>query len=94
MNNSVKYDISEKASIDEKVIMAISFVGTVFMLFFVFLYSRYGFDFTDESYYLSWIANPFDYAASATQFGFIYHPLYVLLDGNIAALRQANILIT
>ena len=50
-------------------------------------------DFTDEGLSLVWISNPFIYPMSYTQFGFVYHPLYELLDGNIAALRQANILI-
>lgn len=49
---------------------------------------------TDESFYLVWISNPFIYDASVTQFGFIYHPLYWLLGGDLVALRQANILIT
>lgn len=40
------------------------------------------------------MANPFNYSVSATQFGFVYHPLYELFGGNIAYLRQANMLIT
>ena len=57
-------------------------------------YSSYGIDFTDEGNSLVWISNPFAYDVSVTQFGFVYHPLYRLLGGNIVALRQANILIT
>jgi hypothetical protein len=52
-----------------------------------------GFDFTDEGYYLVWMARPFRYDWSLSQFGFIYHPLYNLLGGNIGLLRQANVLI-
>lgn len=63
-------------------------------LFWLLKYSHYGVDFTDESLYLIWLANPSLYEASVSQFGFLYHPLYRLLDGNVAALRQANILIT
>jgi hypothetical protein len=51
-----------------------------------------GFDFTDEGYYLVWMARPFRYDWSLSQFGFIYHPLYILLGGNIGLLRQANVL--
>ena len=51
-------------------------------------------DFTDEGFYLNWIAHPSLYKASHTQFGFIYHPLYLLFGGDIVLLRQANILIT
>lgn len=67
---------------------------TLLTLGWVLWRTHYGFDFTDEGYYLVAISNPWNYSATATQFSFIYHPLYVLLNGNIAALRQANILIT
>ena len=66
---------------------------SVCMLIWVLWYCRYGMDFTDEGFYLNWISNPFIYPLSHTQFGFIYHPLYKFLDGNIVTLRQANILI-
>lgn len=78
----------------EQVILSLSAISTVFMLGWVLWWSRYGIDFTDEGFYLVWLSNPFNYSLSVTQFGFIYHPLYQLLEGNIAALRQANILIT
>lgn len=64
------------------------------ILLWLFTYSRYGIDFTDESFYLIWLENPYLYEASLSQFGYIYHPLYRLLDGNVAALRQFNIIIT
>ena len=83
-----------KTPLAERVILSFSAIVTVFTLGWVLWYSRYGIDFTDESFYLVWMSNPFNYSVSATQFGFIYHALYELLDGNIAALRQANILIT
>lgn len=50
-----------------------------------------GFDFADEGFYLNWISNPFEYRSSVSQFGFIYHPIYVLVDGNIPRLRQVNV---
>lgn len=78
----------------EQLVLALSVIVTFLMLGWIFWYSHYGIDLTDDSFYLVWISNPFNYSVSATQFGFIYHPLYELLDGNIAALRQANILIT
>ncbi|MFA6301512.1 MAG: hypothetical protein WC627_00065 [Legionella sp.] len=56
--------------------------------------AHYGLDYTDEGYYLNWMAYPSSYKASLTQFGFIYHPFYVLLKGQIAQLRQGNILLT
>ncbi|WP_051398994.1 hypothetical protein [Legionella oakridgensis] len=63
------------------------------MLGWLFHYSHYGLDFTDESFYLIWITNPYQYKASVSQFGFIYHPLHQLLHGNVALLREANIAI-
>lgn len=67
---------------------------TVLCVGWVLYLSHYGIDLTDESFYLVSMANPFIYSVSSTQFGFVYHPLYVLLGGDIAALRQANVLIT
>lgn len=69
-------------------------MGALAIVVWILRQSAYGIDFTDESFYLVWISNPFIYKASLTQFGFIYHPLYLLVDGNIAHLRLANILIT
>lgn len=69
-------------------------IGTLMLLGWLLKFSAYGIDFTDESFYLVWISTPYLYSASTTQFGFVYHPLYQLLGGDIAALRQANILIT
>jgi hypothetical protein len=78
----------------KQILVALCFVGTLLILSWLLRYAHYGFDFTDESFYLVWIANPFLYDGSLTQFGFVYHPLYGLLGGDIAGLRQANILIT
>jgi hypothetical protein len=78
----------------ENALVALCAAGTVLIISWLIRYSAYGIDFTDESYYLVWIANPFIYDWSINQFGFVYHPFYWLLGGDIAALRQANILIT
>jgi len=100
-DNTISAGIIDTKKIDtnvtdlaERAILIVSAICTVAVLGMVLWYSRYGIDFTDESFYLVWMANPFNYKVSVTQFGFIYHPLYELLDGNIAALIQANILIT
>ena len=85
---------SQKTDIAERAILFFSVIGTVAVLAWVLWYCRYGIDFTDESFYLVWIANPYRYGGSVTQYGFIYHPIYLLLDGNVAALRQFNILFT
>ncbi|WP_152690380.1 hypothetical protein [Pseudomonas fluorescens] len=78
----------------QRSMVALSVLGSVLVLIWLLKYSAYGIDFTDEGFYLVWISNPFIYSGSITQFGFIYHPLYSLLGGDISAIRQANILIT
>jgi hypothetical protein len=55
---------------------------------------RFGIEFSDEGFYLNWLVDPYLYPASVSQFGFVYHPLYLLVDGNLALLRQINLLIT
>jgi hypothetical protein len=69
-------------------------LSTILILYWVFKFSAYGIDFTDEGYYLNWISNPFLYKVSLSQFGYIYHPLYNLVDGNIVWLRRLNFFIT
>ena len=81
------------AALPETLLVLSSAVVSVSTLIWLLWYCRYGMDFTDEGFYLVWISNPFIYPVSHIQFGFVYHPLYELLNGNIAALRQANILI-
>ncbi|HTN66572.1 MAG TPA: hypothetical protein VL051_10360 [Burkholderiaceae bacterium] len=78
----------------QRVLILLSAIGTLLILGWLLKYRAYGIDFTDESFYLVWISNPFIYDFSRTQFGFVYHPLYRLLGGDIATLRQANFLIT
>ena len=53
-----------------------------------------GLDLTDEGFYLNWISDPYAWDMSTTQFGFIYHPLYVLLGNDIVLLRRSTILVT
>jgi hypothetical protein len=53
-----------------------------------------GFDLTDESFYLIWMANPWHYPVSVSQFGFVLHPFYLLFDGDVANLRRANVAIS
>ena len=74
--------------------LALCAVSTVLVMDWLLRFCHYGIDFTDEGLYLVSIANPFNYDWSASQFGFVYHPLYLLLSGDIASLRQANLLIT
>ncbi|MCH9699504.1 MAG: hypothetical protein K0U68_15500 [Gammaproteobacteria bacterium] len=71
-----------------------SAISTLIVLGWLLYRCRYGIDFTDESSYLVWISQPFNYNASISQFGFVYHLLFDLLKKDIVSLRQANIIIT
>lgn len=82
-----------KTSVNRLLAVA-SLLFSAFIVAWVLWYCRYGFDFTDEGYYLNWMSQPFTYVASATQFGFLYHPLYLLLGGDVALLRQVNVVCT
>jgi hypothetical protein len=74
--------------------LLVSVGASLTLVGWVMLRCRSGFQFTDEGFYLNWISNPWDYHASVSQFGFVYHPLYKLVGGDIALLRQANVLIS
>ena len=92
--NTDEQDQSRVKAPMQNALVALCAVATFLIISWLIRFSTYGIDFTDESFYLIWIAYPFLYDGSVTQFGFLYHPLYKLLGGDIAALRQANILIT
>ncbi|MSU96895.1 hypothetical protein EB795_23725 [Pseudomonas mandelii] len=70
-----------------------SILGAVAILGLLMVMSRYGLDFTDEGFYLAWGSNPGLYDWSLSQFGFIYHPLYLLFGGDIALIRKVNVLV-
>lgn len=67
--------------------------GALLSLLWILKYSSYGFEFTDEGYYLAWLKNPYLYDWSVSQFGYIYQPIYALVNGDITGLRQCNILL-
>ncbi|WP_186424844.1 hypothetical protein [Cupriavidus metallidurans] len=75
-------------------ILLLSAGVSLLVLGWVLWYCRYGIDFADEGFYLVWISNPFKYSVSASQFGYFYHPLYLLLNGSVVALRIVNAILT
>lgn len=81
-------------NIKETVLLTAASLMTLVTLAWLLRFSHYGIDFTDESFYLVWMAHPYRYDASVTQYGFVYHPIYLLLNGQVPALRQFNILFT
>lgn len=78
--------------IDRLLVSLMILVSSIFV--FTLLYRcHFGIDLTDEGFYLNWIATPWNYKISHTQFGYIYHPLYQLVGESIVRLRQADMLI-
>ena len=71
-----------------------SLISSLLIVFWILKYSGHGIGFTDEGYYLNWISSPFIYKTSISNFGYIYHPLYILLDGDIPSLRRVNFLLS
>lgn len=74
--------------------LALVTIASVILLGWLLYLCGAGIDFSDEGYYLNWIAHRELYPASATQFGFVYGPLYDLVGHNLVLLRQANLLLT
>lgn len=71
----------------------VSLLLSVSLILFVFYVCQFGLEFTDEGFYLNWIADPFAFKISTTHFGFIYHPLYLFLNGNVILMRQVNLFV-
>lgn len=69
-------------------------LGTLLVVGYALFYSDYGLDLTDEGLYLNWIVDPFQYPSSVSLFGFVYHPLFLFLEGDVTAIRQINVLVT
>lgn len=78
----------------QSTLIVVCAAGSLLLIGWLLKFSSYGFDFTDEGFYVVSMANPFIHDYSHTQFGFLYHPIYNLLGGDIAKLRQVNIIIT
>lgn len=87
------FSVSKKTPLEIGVLF-ISAICTLCVLGWFVWFMRFGIDFADEGFYLNWISNPFNYKASLTQFGFIYHPLFRVVSGDVVLLRQINLLST
>ncbi|WP_156459872.1 MULTISPECIES: hypothetical protein [unclassified Mesorhizobium] len=85
---------SKNRSTADFVALILSGLATLAVVAWMLLLARRGIDITDEGFYLNWIAAPGTYPVSVTLFGFVYHPIYRLLGGDIVLLRQANIVLT
>ncbi len=78
----------------ESIVLASAVITSATVVCSVIRHAGFGYDFSDEGYYLNFIATPWMNQPSITQFGFVYHPLYRLVGGDIALLRRASILLT
>ncbi len=96
INFSVLNSIQENAPHENLLLTAISFAFliSIAMLARVLDLANVGVDLTDEGYYFNWISNPWLYQYYASQFGYIYHPIYKVLGNSIVHLRQANMVIS
>jgi hypothetical protein len=65
--------------------------SSLVLIVWVLIRCRHGLELTDEGYYLNWISQPWNFDASVTQFGFVYRPLYLLAEGDVALLRRMNV---
>lgn len=87
-------DADDASSLASSGVWAVIAAASVAIVGYTLSLADRGLDLTDESYYLSWIADPWSYLFSATQFGFVYHPVHLLVGGSVPLLRQFNVLIT
>ena len=67
---------------------------TISLLFCIAVFvwaSPRGYDITDDAFYLITISHPFLYPYAVSEFGYLYHPLYLLAGGDVAALRNLGL---
>jgi hypothetical protein len=77
-------------------VLAVLVVASIVQLAVVLRFCNYGFEFSDGGAYVILISIPEAYRTlvPVSLFGFVYKPLYLLLGGDIAVIRQANVLLT
>lgn len=84
--------ISDFRLLLERGVALLSLLVALTFLAFLTWSSYYGLDLSDESAQLNWMAHPWLYDASVTQYGYILHPFFELLGNDIALIRQFNFL--
>ena len=72
---------------------AFAYASLFLVAIIVIVLCQYGFDISDEGYYLLSIAAPENYPYTTTQFGYVFHVFWQLFDQDIPLLRQMNILL-
>jgi len=79
--------------LERKSLVFLSFLSFT-ILFLILHYSFHDIYPADESLYLLMIRHPTFIDVLCTFFGFVYHPIYNFLNGNVLELRQFNVLLT
>ncbi|QWD11265.1 hypothetical protein G6704_01765 [Polynucleobacter paneuropaeus] len=74
--------------------LACMMLGVIVLITHLLFYAGYGLDLTDEGFYLILIEHPSQFSTTLSQFGYIYHPIYWMVNGDISLLRIWNYLFT
>lgn len=77
-----------------KAILVLLAATAVLAVLWMLKYAGRGFSFSDEGFYLNWMANASLYKYTSTLFGFVYRPLYLFVGGDVAYLRGLNLVFT
>jgi hypothetical protein len=86
--------LERKASFPSQLVAGQAGVLALVTIGFVLSRAGAGIDLTDEGFYLNWMHTPTEFPAAVTFFGYLYHPVFRLLDGDIASLRRLNLCLT
>lgn len=83
-------NIDEPSGGQSKVLLA-GAVGTLLACAGLLVYgSGRGYDLTDETFYLIWARDPEAYQLTYQPFGYLLHPLFTLVAGNLQAYRLSG----
>jgi hypothetical protein len=73
------------------ILILCSVVFTIYIPVYLANYSSYGLEFSDEGFYLNWIADRHLYKYSYTNFGYLYGPLFDIIGHDVEILRRLNV---
>jgi hypothetical protein len=74
-----------------KNLLMFSILINLIIMYFTLRFCNYGFDLSDESFYLLNIQNPRNYSVTSSQFGFFYNLFFYFFIDSIFLLRICNI---
>ena len=85
---------SGRSSLLTSLMAIVLLLESVLIVGWILKKADYGFDLSDESFYMIWIERPFEYPVSPFQFGSILSLPYKFLHYDLVSFRQFNILTT